>query len=94
VLREGGSDDAKRCAYAFRLCTSREPTAREADEVMKLLKSQRQRIADGWLSPRELTTGDPAKLPEIPPGTTPTDAAAWTIVSRVLLNLDETVTKN
>jgi hypothetical protein len=30
----------------------------------------------------------------VPQGATPTDAAAWTIVSRVLLNLDETVTKN
>ena len=94
VLREGGTDDAKRCAYAFRLCTSREPTARETEEALKLLNSQRQRIADGWLSPRELTTGDPSKLPEVPAGATPTDAAAWTIVSRVLLNLDETVTKN
>ena len=93
VLREAGKTDAERCAYAFRLCTSREPTAREAEEVLSLLKSQRQRIADGWLSPRELTTGDPAKLPKLPDGVTPTDAAAWTIVSRVLLNLDETVTK-
>ena len=93
VLAEAGKTDAERCNYAFRLCTSREPTARESEEVLSLLKSQRQRIADGWLSPRELTTGDAAKLPRLPEGATPTDAAAWTIVSRVLLNLDETVTK-
>jgi hypothetical protein len=41
-----------------------------------------------------VTTGDPAKMPAVPKGATPTDAAAWTIVSRVLLNLDETVSKN
>jgi hypothetical protein len=30
----------------------------------------------------------------VPAGATPQDAAAWTLVSRVLLNLDETITKN
>ena len=94
VLGEGGKTDAERAAFAFRLCTSRQPKPAETNEVVALLQSQRQRIADGWLSSREVTTGDPAKLPAVPQGATPTDAAAWTIVSRVLLNLDETVTKN
>jgi hypothetical protein len=94
VLREGGKTDAERAAYAFRLCTGRPPREPEANEIVSLLASQRQRIADGWLSSREVTTGDPAKVPAVPQGATPTDAAAWTIVSRVLLNLDETVTKN
>jgi hypothetical protein len=94
VLREGGRTDAERAAYAFRLCTSRVPKQAEVHEIVSLLQSQRQRIADGWVSSREITTGDATKLPPVPEGTTPTDAAAWTIVSRVLLNLDETVTKN
>jgi hypothetical protein len=94
VLREAGKSDAERAAYAFRLCTSRTPKQTEVDEMLRLLESQKKRIADGWMSSRELTTGDPAKLPAIPDGATPTDAAAWTIVSRVLLNLDETLTKN
>ena len=94
VLREGGKTDAERAAYAFRLCTSRPPKDAETAEILSLLRSQRQRIADGWLSSREVATGDPAKLPAVPEGAAPTDAAAWTIVSRVLLNLDETVTKN
>jgi hypothetical protein len=29
----------------------------------------------------------------LPAGTTPTQLAAYTVVSRVLLNLDETITK-
>jgi hypothetical protein len=29
----------------------------------------------------------------LPEGSSPSDLAAWTIVSRVLLNLDETITK-
>lgn len=94
VLREGGSEDEQRADYAFLLCTSRVPNATEREEVLALLKSQRQRLADGWLNPREVATGDPATLPQLPANTTPQDAAAWTLVARVLLNLDETITKN
>ena len=94
VLKEAGADDASRAEHAYLLCTSRKPTPAERDEVLALLKSRRQRVADGWLNVREITTGDPAKLPDLPPGTTPQDAAAWTLVARVLLNLDETITKN
>jgi hypothetical protein len=94
TLKEGGKTDPDRAAYAFRVCTSRVPRSAEVEEIIKLLNAQRERIKDGWLSAREIATGDPAKAPEVPPGTNPTDAAAWTIVSRVLLNLDETVTKN
>lgn len=93
VLREGGSDDAGRANYAFFLCTSRQPTAAERDAVLTLLQSRRQRLAEGWLNVREIATGDPSRLPELPPGATPQDAAAWTLAARVLLNLDETITK-
>jgi hypothetical protein len=94
ILREAEADDAHRAAYAFRLCTAREPEQAERDEVLSLLQSRRKRLADGWLSIREIATGDAAKLPELPPNVTPQDAAAWTLVARVMLNLDETVTKD
>jgi hypothetical protein len=94
ILREGGTEDAGRAEYAFLLCTARRPAAAERDEIVSLVQSRRARLADGWLNPREITTGDAAKLPELPPGITPQDAAAWTIAARVLLNLDETITKN
>jgi len=93
VLREGGSNDAERADYAFCLCTSRRPEAGERDVILQLLESRRERLAAGWLNPRDIATGDPSKLPELPPGTTPQDAAAWTLAARVLLNLDETISK-
>lgn len=93
VLREGGKDDAERADYAFFLCTSRKPAAAERDAILNLLQSRRQRLAEGWLNPRDIATGDPAKLPELPAGTNPQDAAAWTMTARVLLNLDETISK-
>jgi hypothetical protein len=94
VLKEAGADDMERAKYAFLLCTSRPPSDAECNEVLALLKSRRQRLADGWLNPREVITGDPTTLPALPENTTPQDAAAWTLVARVLLNLDETMAKN
>lgn len=93
VLREGGSNDADRAEYAFFLCTSRRPAAAERDVIVSLVETRRQRLAEGWLNPRDIATGDPSKLPELPEGTTPQDAAAWTLAARVLLNLDETISK-
>lgn len=93
VLREGGVDDRQRSEYAFFLCTSRKPVATESEAILSLVQSRRQRLADGWLNPREIVTGDAARLPELPSGTTPQDAAAWTMAARVLLNLDETISK-
>ncbi len=94
ILREGGADDTTRADFAFQLCTSRLPRPEERGEILALLESRRRRLAEGWLSIREIATGDPKKLPELPPGTTPQDAAAWTLVARVMLNLDETISKN
>lgn len=94
VLREGGADDARRAEYAFFLCTSRKPTAEESQAILDLLASRRRRLAEGWLNPREIATGNPAELPSLPADTTPQDAAAWTLAARVLLNLDETISKN
>jgi len=93
ALEQGGATDGDRVRYAFRRVLGRQPTADEMTELLGLLQRQKQRIADGWINPLELATGRneiPAKLPE---GTTPTMLAAYTTVSRVLLNLDETITK-
>jgi hypothetical protein len=93
TLREGGDDDGTRIDHAFLLCTARRPTAAEKRELLAFLAAQRVRLAEGWLSARELA-GDADALPDLPPRATPQDAAAWTLVARVLLNLDETITKN
>jgi hypothetical protein len=94
TLRETTGDDAARVDQAFFLCTLRLPAADERKALLDFLAAQRQRLADGWLDAREIATGDPDTMPDLPAGTTPQDAAAWTLLARVLLNLDETVTKN
>jgi Protein of unknown function (DUF1553) len=93
ALNEGGATDRDRVAYAFRLCTARVPNSEEADVLLKLLAKEDQRIADGWVSAREFAGLDGAVSPVLPAGATPRLLAAWTAVSRVILNLDETITK-
>jgi len=93
TLREAGGDDAARARHAFVLCTSRPPDPRELDELLAFVAAQRRRLAEGWADAREVATGDREKLPALPDGATPQDAAAWTLAARVLLNLDETLTK-
>jgi hypothetical protein len=93
AIVEGGKTDAERISYAFRCALSRPPSEDEKKDLLGLLNRQRTRLAEGWVSPLETATGKnetPAKLPE---GATPTQLAAYTVVSRVLLNLDEAITK-
>ena len=93
TLEDGGKTDAERITYAFRRTLARRPTDQEKQELLALLEKQRTRLAEGWLNPVEIATGE-SKLPTtMPPGATPTQLAAYTVVSRVLLNLDETITK-
>jgi hypothetical protein len=93
MLAEGGKSDDARMAYGFRLCTSRAPTDEERGELVALLEKTRKRIADGWISPWQIGTGKTEKPAELPAGATPADLGAYAVVARVLLNLDETITK-
>jgi hypothetical protein len=95
TLAEGGTTDEQRLTHAFRRVLSRAPQAEELRELLALLNKQCQRIADGWVNPSEVATGKPglARAQDLPPGATPAQLAAYTVVSRALLNLDETVTK-
>jgi len=93
VLVEGGKTDADRIGYAFRRTLSRQPTDSERQELMSLLERQKKHIAEGWVNPHELATGKNESPASLPDGATPTQLAAYTVVSRVLLNLDETITK-
>jgi hypothetical protein len=93
TLREGGSTDDGRVRFAFRRCVSREPDAKEKAALEALLAKEEARYADGKHNPWDLAADDPAQPPALPGGVTPAQAAAWTVVSRVMLNLDETITK-
>jgi hypothetical protein len=91
AVLEGGKTDAERLTYAFRLCVSRKPTADELAVLTSLLDKNRKRFEEGGANASEVATG--AKDAPRPDGLTFTDWAAYTLVARVLLNLDETLSK-
>ncbi len=93
TLAEGGATDADRITYAFRRALSRPPSGDEQRALLALLEKQRQRLATGALNANEIATGASEVPQNLPAGVTATQLAAYTVVSRVLLNLDETITK-
>jgi hypothetical protein len=93
TLQEGGATDPERVTYAFRRALSRSPSSDEKVELLSLLQKQARRGAEGWVNSLEIATGKNELPKELPKGITPTRLAAYTVVSRVILNLDETITK-
>ncbi len=90
VWKEGGADDRSKMSYAFKLCTAREPNAFELGKLMALLQDQQT-----WFKGRtaDAVYVSSADLNALPEGIDLHALAPWTMVARVLLNLDETITK-
>src|SRR5262249_55324518 len=93
ALAEGGQSDGERVSYAFRRCVSRKPTSDESAALLTLLTSEVKRFAQPGAKAWELAATERAHPPKHAQHATPAQLAAWTVVSRVLLNLDETITK-
>jgi hypothetical protein len=97
LLAEGGRTDDQRIAYAVRRCLSREPKGDEKKVLSGFLSRQRERFHSKGVDPWPLLANDDAAKQKLsakmPAGTNAGDLAAWTAVARVILNLDETITK-
>ncbi|MGD9645847.1 MAG: PSD1 and planctomycete cytochrome C domain-containing protein [Pirellulales bacterium] len=93
TVREGGATDDERMTFAFRCCVARRPSDDEVALLTALLDKQTERFTADGARPWLLATSDPEHPPELPAGVTPAQLAGWTAVARVLLNLDETITK-
>jgi hypothetical protein len=91
TLRQGGQDDPARIAFAFREATARAPNPAEVGLLQDLLNKQLAKYRQGPELAEKLAGSRPALAgaPDDRPA-----LAAWTIVASVILNLDETVTKN
>ena len=91
ALVEGGKTDAERLTYAFRLCAARAPSADELAVLSELLEKYQKRFDEAPESAAEVATGEAKPKPVA--GLSYADWAAYTLAARVILNLDETVTK-
>jgi mono/diheme cytochrome c family protein len=87
VLKEGATTDDARLRFAFRVCFARDPAEAEAKRLTALLKEQRNSFGADLKDAEQLTP------PLLAVNTTTQEFAAWTAVARVLLNLDEFITR-
>jgi mono/diheme cytochrome c family protein len=90
VMKEGGDDNRSRAVYAFRLCTGRPPTDKELKSLLNFWEEQYRYFEDRTAA--ALTVGL-ANTTNVPPEVNLHKVAAWAMVSRAILNLDETITK-
>jgi hypothetical protein len=82
------SDDGARVDDIFSRCTSRKPTDDERRTIVSLLNSQRAAFEHNAEGCKTLANANVR-----PPGMTEPEFAAWTVVCRAVLNLDETITR-
>jgi hypothetical protein len=91
VLKEAGPTPEARIAYAFRLATARAPT----DDELQILRRAYETHAVRYRTKPAL--GDQLlKVGESPVGSNVDKAelATWSMISSIILNLDETITKS
>ncbi|HEY0714604.1 MAG TPA: DUF1549 and DUF1553 domain-containing protein, partial [Polyangia bacterium] len=93
MLETKDANDRARISHGFRRVLSRSPSEEELNALEGLLTRQRPRLAEGWLNPWLLATGKTESPMGLPTNTNPSELAAYTVVARVLLNLDEAITK-
>jgi hypothetical protein len=91
VLREAPAGDSERLRYAFRLCVAREPSPPEAARLHEYLRSQREEFRAAPAEAQALLAAAGSGAP-LSNGDGP-QRAAWTAVARLLLNLDEFITR-
>jgi hypothetical protein len=90
---------AARTRYAFRLALTRLPRPEELSRLTAFYEHQLARFRSGELDATRVAGLDvkapptPLLSPATPAGADACELAAWTTLARVLLNLDETVTK-
>jgi hypothetical protein len=90
VMKEGGADNPSRARYAFRLCTGRYPSEFELKKLLRFWDEQFRFFEDRSAAALQVAISNPTNLP---PDVNVHKAAAWAMVSRAILNLDETVTR-
>jgi hypothetical protein len=84
LVKQGGATERERITYGFRLCTAREAKPQEIKRMAKWLDSERQYFEKH--APEAETLA--------PESSNAAEQAAWTMLGNVLLNMDETLTKD
>ena len=87
LLTEASEDAQERIRFAFRRCLARYPTDEELENLQAYLEIQREHYQQHPEQAQALCSEEELE------GTETADMAAWTLLARVLLNLDEFITR-
>jgi len=90
LIAEGGASPAERLTYGFRLATGRKPADSEAAVLQRVFSAHLADYqADKAAAEQLITVGESPRKPDLDAA----ELAAYTMVCNLILNLDETVTK-
>jgi hypothetical protein len=90
IMQEGGESVAQKLTFAFRTCVARPPRDRELDVLQRLYAEHLAKFQADGASAKALVGNGSAPRPDNLPVP---QLAAWTALGNVLLNLDETITR-
>jgi mono/diheme cytochrome c family protein len=90
IIREGGGTTQERAAWVLRLCLARPAAQPQIDAIVALYESELAHYKADAAAAEKLTTDPLGKLPD---GMDAAEAAAWTVVANVLLNMDGVLMK-
>src|SRR5262249_43811437 len=88
MLSEATGKELKaQLGYGLRVCVARQPQAMELDRLENFVKLQMERLAKNTEAVKQIVKNS------APAGVEPASFAAMTLAANVLLNMDETLTK-
>ncbi len=94
ALNSAGPSETERATWIFRQCLGRQPNAREVERLRGLWTTAREEYVGQPRAAAEFAFADPRNPAPLPPDTSIPDLAAWSVVSRAVLNLDEALTRD
>jgi hypothetical protein len=90
IIKEGGATPQERARFGIELCQARPATAEQVNHLVELYNAEVAHFAADRTGAEQVSS-DP--LGPLPQGMEAHEAAAWTVVANVLLNLDSVLTK-
>jgi hypothetical protein len=85
IIQDGGTTPTERAALGLRLCLIRPPSESQIQSLVALYESELAHYQSDAAAAEQLAT---QPLGPLPSGLRPAEAAAWTVVANVLLNMD------
>ena len=86
LMQEGSAADDGRIRHAYRICFSRDPSEIELKVLNEYVASQREAFSASVADAKSVTAGLTFSAP-------PAETATWVSLARVLMNLDEFITR-